>query len=82
MDERGQRRRRAAVLARAAALSALRSKRAGMDSGRLVEVVGGNLSRRFTHNPVRGLKQIARDAASSLAKEGRIGERDGIVRLE
>ena len=82
MDEQGQRRRRAAVLARRVVLSALRSKRARMDSGRLVEVVGGNLSRRFTRNPVRGLKQIARDAVSSLAKEGRIGERDGIVRLE
>ena len=82
VDEQGQRRRRAAALARAAVLSALRQKGAGMDSGRLAELVGGHLSRRFSRNRVSGLKQIARDAASSLAKEGRIGERDGIVRLE
>ena len=65
MDERGQRRRRAAALARAAALSALRPKgRAGMDPGRLDELVAGNLSRRSSRNSVRGLKEIVCDAVS------------------
>ena len=81
MDEAGQRRRRAAHLARAAALSALRQKRAGMDSGRLVELVAGHLSVQFKSRPVRGLRQIARDAVSVLVEDGRAVDVGGMVRL-
>ncbi len=81
MDEQRQRRRRAAVLAGRIVLSALRSKGAAMDSGRLVEVASGRLSRMFTRNQVRGLKGIVRDAVSSLVENGRVEERGGMLRL-
>ena len=81
MDGAGQRRRRAVHLARAAALSALRQKRAGMDSGRLVELLAGHLSVQFKSRPVRGLRQIARDAVSGLVEDGRAAESGGMVRL-
>ena len=81
MDGAGQRRRRAVRLARAVALSALRSKGAGMDTGRLVELVAGHLSVQFKSRPVRGLRQIARDAVSGLVEDGRAAEGGGMVRL-
>ena len=81
MDGAGQRRRRAVYLARSAALSALRQKRAGMDSGRLVELLAGHLSVQFKSRPVRGLRQIARDAVSGLVGDGRAAEGGGMVRL-
>ena len=81
MDGAGQRRRRAAYLARATALSALRQKGAGMDSGRLVELLAGRLSVQFKTRPVRGLRQIARDAVSGLVEDGRAAEGGGMVRL-
>lgn len=80
VDEQGQRRRRAAVLARGAVLSMLRPKRAGMDSDLLVGRVAGHLSQRFSRNQVRGLKQIVRDEVSALAGSGRVVERDGMLR--
>ena len=52
-----------------------------MDSGRLVEMVGGHLSQKFSCNPVRGLKQIARDAVSALEGSGKVEERSGMLRL-
>ena len=81
MDGAGQRRRRAVHLARSAALSALRQKRQGMDSGRLVELLAGHLSVQFKSRPVRGLRQIARDAVSGLVGDGRAAEGGGMVRL-
>lgn len=81
VDEQGQRRRRAAVLARRAVLSMLRPKRAGMDSDLLVGMVAGHLSQKFSRNQVRGLKQIVRDEVSALAGSGRVVERDGMLRL-
>ena len=81
VDEQRQRRMRAAVLAGGIVMSALRSKRAGMDSGRLVEVASGRLSRMFLRNQVRGLKGIVRDAVSSLVENGRVEEQGGMLRL-
>ena len=79
-DEGAQRRRRAASLARGAALSILRSRQSGMDSDRLVELVGGHLSVKFSRNTVRGLRQIARDAVSALVDGGKAVESGGIIR--
>ena len=81
MDEQRQRRRRAAALAGGIVLSALRSKGAGMDSGRLVEIASGRLSKMFSRNQVRGLKGIVRDAVSSLVENGRVEEQGGMLRL-
>ena len=81
IGETGQRRQRAAALAKEIVLRILRSKKSGMDTDRLVGEVGGHLSRRFSRNQVAGLKQIARDAVSCLVEDGAILKGDGMLRL-
>lgn len=81
IGETGQRRQRAAALAKKIVLGILQSKKSGMDTDRLVGEVGGHLSRQFSRNQVAGLKQIARDAVSCLVNDGTVLKGDGMLRL-